>query len=136
MLPVFFITGVPTQYWIVLNRLVLIVALFIAQLVGVYISYYWLENIILSTGSLTILPLTIKKVLQWLVVSGRRLKLLRGLMLYVMLAAKESHHKKIETFRPVTLHGVPSKCFFFFSIMAQLHLFSIFLAVYNLRYLL
>ena len=58
----------------------LTVGLFIAQLVGVYISYYWLANITLGfTAIFMLFAVTIKETPQWLMIRGRRLEAIKTL---------------------------------------------------------
>ena len=73
----------PPRYrgaFISLNGLMLTVGLFIAQLVGVYISYYWLANITLGFTAIFILfAVTTKETPQWLVIHGRILEAVKTL---------------------------------------------------------
>ena len=58
----------------------LTVGLFIAQLAGVYTSYYWLANITLAFTLIFILfAITIKETPQWLIIQGRRLEAVKTL---------------------------------------------------------
>ena len=59
----------------------LTVGLFIAQLAGVYISYYWLANITLAFTAIFILfAITIKETPQWLIIQGRKLEAVKVLI--------------------------------------------------------
>ena len=66
----------PSRYrstFIVLNGLMLTVGLFLAQLIGVYISYYWLAMIPLAfTVIFVLFSTTITETPRWLLIQGRK----------------------------------------------------------------